>query len=153
MRRATAQARVRRSGPLLTAPIPDLRSARPHPSRKAFLTLQRLRNPQTAKATSRGRSSSARFAEFPTKLFDKGASDQQIGKAPTITNLTLPGGNSTSILRLNVSRLVKLYYPPAQFDIQSVSSNGKLNDIRMFNLVRCRLLPRPGTICGRQAAQ
>jgi len=33
---------------------------------------------------------------------------------------------------------MKLHYPLAQFDVQSVSSNGKLDDVRMFNLVRCR---------------
>ena len=33
---------------------------------------------------------------------------------------------------------MKLHYPLAQFDVQSVSSNGKLDDIGMFNLVRCR---------------
>jgi len=33
---------------------------------------------------------------------------------------------------------MKLHYPPAQFGIQPVFNDGKLNDIRMFNLVRRR---------------
>jgi hypothetical protein len=40
--------------------------------------------------------------------------------------------------RLNVLRLMELHNSPAQFDIESVSNNGKLNDMGMFNLVRRR---------------
>ena len=40
--------------------------------------------------------------------------------------------------RLNALRLMELHYLPAQFDIDSVSTDGKLNDMWMFNLVRRR---------------
>jgi hypothetical protein len=33
---------------------------------------------------------------------------------------------------------MELHYSPAQFDIESVSTGGKLNDMWMFNLIRRR---------------
>src|SRR6516162_9905676 len=83
-----------------------------------------------------------RFAKLSAKLFGKAVSDQKIGKAPTIIELA-SRSISTSILRLNLSRLMKLHYPLAQFDVQCiciwfVANDNKLNDIRMFDLVRRR---------------
>jgi hypothetical protein len=40
--------------------------------------------------------------------------------------------------RLNVLRLMELHYSSAQFDVESVSTGGKLNDMWTFNLVRRR---------------
>src|SRR6516164_11314553 len=62
-----------------------------------------------------------RFAKLSAKLFGKAVSDQKIGKAPTIIELA-SRSISTSILRLNLSRLMKLNYPLAQFDVQSVGT-------------------------------
>ena len=90
--------------------------------------------PGLVAVVSLGNSNSS-FADLSAKLFNKGASDQYIGKAPTIIKSASPSSNPTSMSRLNVSRLMELHYSPAQFDIESVSNDGKLNDIRMFNLV------------------
>jgi hypothetical protein len=53
-----------------------------------------------------------------------------------------PSSNSSSVSHLNMSRLMKLHYSPAQFDIQSVANDGNLNDVRMVNLVRHRFIVR-----------
>jgi hypothetical protein len=81
--------------------------------------------------------SNVRFDELPAKLFDKRASDQQIGKAPTI-KVASPRNNYSSISRLDVLGLMKLNHPSAQFDIQSVANDVNLDNIRIFNLVRRR---------------
>jgi hypothetical protein len=72
--------------------------------------------------------SNAGFAQPSVKLLDEGASACRIGKAPAIINFALPN-RSTSMSRLNVSRMMKLNDPAAQCDIQSVDSDGKLADI------------------------
>ena len=56
--------------------------------------------------------------------------------------------------RLNVSRLMKLDDPAAQCDIQSVGSDGKLDDVGIFSLVRKRLTPSTFThitVAGQRA--
>jgi hypothetical protein len=83
---------------------------------------------------------STQLGNFSAKLFGKGASDQEIGKAPTIMEFASPRSSSSSISRLNMSRLMKLHYSPAQFDIQLVANDGYLNHVRMANLVRHRLI-------------
>jgi len=48
-----------------------------------------------------------------------------------------------------MSRIMKLHYSPAQFDIQFVANDGYLNDVRMANLVRYRFIaPRHVTPSG-----
>jgi hypothetical protein len=49
-----------------------------------------------------------RLAELSTELFDEVASGRQIGKAPTVKDFLLPN-NRTSVMRLNMSRLMKIY--------------------------------------------
>jgi hypothetical protein len=75
---------------------------------------------------------------FSAKLLDKGASRRRVGKAPAIINFALPS-DSTSMSRLNVSRMMKLKDPAAQCDIQSVDSDGKLDDVWALILIRQRL--------------
>jgi hypothetical protein len=48
------------------------------------------------------------LAELSTELFDEVASGCQIGKAPAVEDLLLPI-NRTSVMRLNMSRLMKIY--------------------------------------------
>jgi hypothetical protein len=80
------------------------------------------------------------LAELSTELFDEVASRCQIGKAPTIKGLMLPN-NRLSVMWLNMSRLMKIYDPAAQCDIQSVAADGKLHDVWVLVLIR----RRPGT--------
>jgi hypothetical protein len=72
------------------------------------------------------------------KLFDKGASACRIGKAPAIMNFA-SSNRSTSMSRLNVSQNMKLGDPATQCDIQSVDSDGKLDDVGVLILIRPRL--------------
>src|SRR6516165_1470163 len=89
----------------------------------------------------RARSSASCFLQRSAELFDKRASRLQIGKAPTIVGFAFSSRNCTaSVSRLNVPRLVKIYDPTAQTDIQPVARNGKLNDVGVFALV-CASLP------------
>jgi hypothetical protein len=59
-----------------------------------------------------GREPLRALAEFSTELFDEILSGCQIGKAPAVEDLLLPI-NRTSVTRLNMSRLVKIYDPAA----------------------------------------
>jgi hypothetical protein len=76
----------------------------------------------------------SRVSKPSAKLFDERVSRHQIGKAPAIIDLVLPK-SSASMSRLNVSRLMKLNDPAAQFDIQSVDIDGKLDDVGIFALI------------------
>jgi hypothetical protein len=80
----------------------------------------------------------APLAELSTELFDEVASRCQIGKAPAVKDLLLPN-NRTSVMRLNMSRLMKIYDPAAHCDIQSVGGDGKLYDVWVLALIRHRL--------------
>jgi len=53
-----------------------------------------------------------RLAELSTKMIDEGVSCCQIGKAPAVKDLLLPN-NRTSVMWLNMSRLMKIYDPAA----------------------------------------
>jgi hypothetical protein len=50
----------------------------------------------------------ATIRKFSTELFDEVASRRQIWKAPAVEDLLLPI-NRTSVMRLNMSRLMKIY--------------------------------------------
>jgi hypothetical protein len=77
------------------------------------------------------------FAELAAKLFDKGVSDRQIVKAPVIMWSVSPK-NCPTVLRLNLSQLMKLHDLPAQFDIQAIRNDFKFDDVRVSTLVyRC----------------
>jgi hypothetical protein len=52
------------------------------------------------------------LAELTTELFDEVASGCQIGKTPAVEDLLLPI-NRTSVMWLNMSRLMKIYDPAA----------------------------------------
>ena len=52
------------------------------------------------------------LAELSTELIDEGASGCQIRKAPAVKDLLLPS-NRTSVMWLNMSRLMKIYDPAA----------------------------------------
>jgi hypothetical protein len=85
------------------------------------------------------RSFAIRFAERSTKLFDEFVSHLQIGKAPAIIMLAYRL-NCTSVSRLNMSCLVKLEDPAAQFDIQPADTDGKLGDVGVLCFVPHRLI-------------
>jgi hypothetical protein len=76
---------------------------------------------------------------FSTKLFHERASRGQIGKTPPIIDF-VSSNNSPSMSRLNFSRPVKVHHPTAQFDIQFIFSDEKLDDVGIFSLV-CDRLP------------
>jgi hypothetical protein len=84
------------------------------------------------------RVSARRFIDFPTKLFDECTGRGPIGKAPPKIHFiflnTVPSAS-----RLNLSRPVKVYNPAVQFGIRFVRTDGKLDDIWVFDLVRQRL--------------
>jgi hypothetical protein len=86
--------------------------------------------------------SNPRFAELSAKLFGKSASNQEIGKAPTVMHFASPVRNPSSTSRLNASRRMKLHYSSAQFNIQSIANHGDFDDVRMLNLVRHRFVVR-----------
>jgi hypothetical protein len=67
---------------------------------------------------------------FSVELFLKRAGGGQIGKTPPIMDVA-PSDNSTSMSRLNFSRPI----PAAQFDIQYIIIDDKLDDVGIFPLV------------------
>jgi len=72
--------------------------------------------------------SKSSFGKRPAKLFNEFASRPQIGKTPSRIDLVLPN-NLSPMSRLNVSGFMKLDNSTAQFDLQSVGRNSKLDDI------------------------
>jgi hypothetical protein len=86
-------------------------------------------------AASAAPSASSPFGlrNFSAKLFHERAGRVQIGKTPAKIILAF-SNNSPSMPRLNFSRPVKVHYPAAQFDIQFIIGNGKLDDVRIFSL-------------------
>jgi hypothetical protein len=95
-----------------------------------------LRNRLAAiRRASIGVSSKSSLGQPSAKLFNEVASCTQLRKAPTTIGLSVLG-SPTSMSRVNLSRLMKLDNPAAQFDFQSVGRNGKLHDVRILSLVR-----------------
>jgi hypothetical protein len=76
---------------------------------------------------------------FSVELFHKCAGRGQIGKTPPKIDLAF-SNNYPSMPNLNFFRPVKVRHPAAQFDIQWTISDDKLDDVRIFLLVRERLL-------------
>jgi hypothetical protein len=76
---------------------------------------------------------------FSVELFPKRAGGGQIGKTPPIIDVA-PSNDSPSMSRLNFSRPMKVQHPAAQFDIQHIIIDGKLDDVGIFPLV-CDRLP------------
>jgi len=76
------------------------------------------------------------FVECSVKLFDKGASDLQIGKAPMVS-LVSPNGLSES--EWDVASLVKTNNLTVQFEIQSIRGDRHLDNKGVFALVGDRL--------------
>jgi hypothetical protein len=75
------------------------------------------------------------FGQGTAKLFNEVASRPQIGKAPPRIRL-VPPNNLTAMPRLNVSALMKFDNPTVEFELQSVGSKSKFDDVRVFSLVR-----------------
>ena len=71
---------------------------------------------------------------FSVELFHERIGRGQIGKTPPKIGLPF-SDNSPSMSRLNFSRPVKVRHSAAQFDIQYVTSDAKLDDVRIFTLV------------------
>jgi hypothetical protein len=83
------------------------------------------------------------LAELPTELFDEILSDCQIGKAPAIIRFAFLQ-NYMAVSRLDASRIVKVHDSTAQPDIQAVPTGGKLDDVRVFPLIRFGCVMPPG---------
>ena len=73
------------------------------------------------------------WQNFSTELFYEPAGIGQGRKTPAKIDLAV-SNNSPSMPHLNFSRLVKVCYPAAQFDIQFIN-DGKPDDVGMFTLV------------------
>jgi len=92
------------------------------------------------------------FVERSAKLFDKGASRLQTGKAPTIIAL-LVSPNDASKSGRHAARLVKTDNLIVQSDIQSSHSDRHLDNKGVFPLVGDRLPPRSNGISVRVDVQ
>jgi|SRR6516225_5769605 hypothetical protein len=76
---------------------------------------------------------------FSAELFPERAGRVRIRKAPPKIDFAF-SNNCPSMSRLNFSRPVKVHDPAAQFDIQFITSDDKLEDVGILLLV-CDRLP------------
>jgi len=83
-------------------------------------------------------------------LFPERAGRGQIGKTPSKKDLTF-SKNSPSIPSRNFSRPVEVHHSPAQFDVQFIASDDKLNDVGIFPLVFGRFPRRHVTTAAHSA--
>jgi hypothetical protein len=67
------------------------------------------------------------FGQGTAKLFNEVASRPQIGKAPPRIRLVPPN---------NLTAMPRLDNPTVEFELQTVGSKSKFDDVRVFSLVR-----------------
>jgi len=84
------------------------------------------------------RVSAIRFVERSTNNFNEGAGCRQIGKAPAIIAFAFPQ-DYAPMPRLDASRIVKVHDSTAQSNIKAFLTHNKLDDVRIFPLIRYRL--------------
>jgi hypothetical protein len=86
------------------------------------------------------RHSAFRLVERAAKLFDEGVRHRQVRKTPALAFLQ----NCMAVSRLDVSQIVKVHDPRAESDIQAVLTDSKLDDVRVFPLIRSGCGMPPG---------
>jgi hypothetical protein len=75
---------------------------------------------------------------FSAELFHERVGRGQIGKAPAIKGSAFPQNNSP-VVRLDMSRFVKIDDSTTQSNVQPFLTDSKLDDVRVFPFVRDRL--------------